>query len=420
MRRYFAVSLVCLLVLEACSFTKSPDRRAAIEGARLTLCKSIESKDEILLPREAANTFSPYDPQVVAHLSMENFSGNAKIRWIWLDPYGQEYHISQPANLSTSNGKYVQRATLSHALAIDGEPAAARPGDWKVVIEVDGKPFRSDLFSILDPRMVVSPLNGAEVPVSLNRWGVIIGIEEYDHLPSAPYAGNDAEKMADYYEKVLGVPQKNTVILRDSQATKYKIEATIRNWLRKNVGRSGTVYFYFSGHGAPDETTGVPYLVPHDVDPRLGNTGYPIQTLIHDLKDLRARHTFVFLDACFSGQARGTAEMLIPLKAGIPVKKWNLSSSTMVVLSASTKNQASTVLKAAQHGLFTFYLLRAMGGDADTNGDHKISLAETYRFVKGNVTNAARLEGRVQTPDLSPPLEKIKDIDFCKVPAVSS
>jgi hypothetical protein len=416
MSRYLAACLVCMWFLVACSMFKTADRRAALEGARLTLCKSVESKDEIVLPREAARTFSPYDRQVVAHLALENFSGDAKIRWVWIDPSGDRYHTSKNAHLRTSSGKYVQRATVSHTLSIDGEPAAARPGDWKVIVEVDGKPFRSAVFSILDPSMVVPPMHGPGVAVSQNRWGVIIGIEKYDHLPSAPYAGNDADKMAVYFEKILGVPPKNTLIQRDASATKSKIEAATRSWLRKNVGRSGTVYFYFSGHGAPDETTGEPYLVPYDVDPRIGNTGYPIQTLMEDLEDLHARHTFVFLDACFSGQARGSTEMLVPVKAVMPLqKKLNLSSSTMVVLSASSKNQASTILEAAQHGLFTFYLLRAMSGDADTNGNQLVSVAETYHFVRENVADAARLKGRVQTPDITPSLEKLKEINLCKV-----
>jgi hypothetical protein len=420
MKRYLAICFVGWLVLEACSFTKTLDRRAALEGARLTLCKSVDSKDEIVIPRDVTRSFSPYDRQVVAHLSLENFSGHAKINWVWIDPSGNSYHTSRPALLMTSNGKYVQRATLSHALSIAGEPATDRPGQWKVIVEVDGKPFRSAGFTILETSMVVPPLHGPGVAVSSNRWGVIIGIEKYAHLPSAPFAGNDAAKMSVYFEKILGVPPGHTITLRDDGATKSQIEATVKNWLGGNVGRSGTVFFYFSGHGAPDETSGEPYLVPYDVDPRLGITGYPIQTLIGDLKELHARHTFVFLDACFSGQVRGSSDMLVPVKAIMPVKAFNLSFSTMVILSASSKNQASTILEAAQHGLFTFFLLRAIGGDADANGDHHVSVAETYHFVKENVLSVARLKGKLQTPFITPSLEIVKDINLCNVAGPSS
>ena len=76
----------------------------------------------------------------------------------------------------------------------------------------------------------------------------------------------------------------------------------LEEWLPRNAKPTSTVFFYYSGHGAPDPETGKAYLVPWDGDPQfLKSTAYPLENLYASLRKLKARRVVVALDACFSG-----------------------------------------------------------------------------------------------------------------------
>ena len=87
-----------------------------------------------------------------------------------------------------------------------------------------------------------------------------------------------------------------------------------------------------------------------------------------------------------------------------------LASGKINVLAASTGSQISSDYDNAKHGLFTYYLLRGMRGEADKNGNGSIELGELYDYVKINVSEKASLElNRDQTPVLLPSADTAPD-----------
>ena len=50
--------------------------------------------------------------------------------------------------------------------------------------------------------------------------------------------------------------------------------------------------------------------------------------------------------------------------------------------------------------LFTYYVLRGLSGDADTNKDKVVKLNELSDYVSKNVKEQAAINGREQTPEL--------------------
>ena len=79
--------------------------------------------------------------------------------------------------------------------------------------------------------------------------------------------------------------------------TKY-----FEKWLPNNVENGGSVFVYYSGHGAPNPKTGDAYLVPYDGDPSfIDETGYSLKRLYATLGKLQAKEVIVALDSCFSG-----------------------------------------------------------------------------------------------------------------------
>ena len=56
----------------------------------------------------------------------------------------------------------------------------------------------------------------------------------------------------------------------------------------------------------------------------------------------------------------------------------------------------SVVLDEAKHGVFSYYLMKGMEGDADSNKDKKITSGELHNYVLANVSRMQRN----QTPEL--------------------
>lgn len=42
------------------------------------------------------------------------------------------------------------------------------------------------------------------------------------------------------------------------------------------------------------------------------------------------------------------------------------------------------------HGVFTYFLLKGLAGDADANSDHRVSLGELIPYLSENVRRATR------------------------------
>lgn len=419
-KTYLAALLAITPFIFSCSSVKQVRKPPPFKFAGTTLSKDVDAIGTSVVPIHPATTFSTEDTMAVAHVKLENLSGTHKLRWDWYDPEGNLYTSSGDFPIKASTGMYSKEATAWHPLSIKGEKAEDYPGQWEVKIFLDGRFQGSTPFNMKTIADIVKLPDGLSQTVYPNDWGLIIGIEDYAHLPSVEYAKKDALIMRDYFMKVLGVPEKNIIHLLDVDATKARIEGYLRNYIPNNVSKDTTLYVYFTGHGAPDMEGGDPYLVPYDGDTLfIAQTGYSLETFYKDLNNLDVERVFIFLDSCFSGAASRAADMLIPgvKPALLHVKDVALHSDEIISFSASQTGQISNTYREAKHGLFTFFLLRALRGDADDNDDHLVSVKEVYNFVKDHVENVSHKIGRKQIPGITPSLDKLKkDIAVCKVP----
>lgn len=236
------------------------------------------------------------------------------------------------------------------------------------------------------------------------NWAVVIGIEKYrDDLPEATWAEADAKAFESYAEGTLGIPPTHIKTLLGARAGRADMASAFEEWLPRNaVDRKAVVYVFFSGHGAPDPASGAAYLVPYDADAAyLKTRGYAVTELYKQLDRLKVAQTVVFLDSCFSGSgdrsvlAAGTRPL-------VPVRD-TATPKGVVAFSAASAAQTTGAAQGQQHGLFTFHLLAALAGAADTNGDHNVSLDEVVKYVSGRVAEDARLDNREQTPTLKAP-----------------
>ena len=253
------------------------------------------------------------------------------------------------------------------------------------------------------------------VPISVNTpdyhsqtrpddFAIVVGVEKYaQNLPPAEYASNDAKAVFKHL-RALGVPARHIVFLSNERAGKSELIKNLERWLPMNVKSDSRVYFYFSGHGAPDPTTGDAYLLPFSGDPSdLADTAYPLSKLYAQLSRLKAHQVVAMIDSCFSGAggrsviARGTRPLVNQIKEGVVSPQGKL-----LVLTASKADQISGVLDDKKHGAFTYYLLKGLNGAALNAQDH-VTLHSLYGYLKPQVEDEAHLDSRDQDPQLLPP-----------------
>ena len=97
-----------------------------------------------------------------------------------------------------------------------------------------------------------------------------------------------------------------------------------------------------------------------------------------------AKSVTVYLDACFTGQTRDSKMLIADARPIIiSLNKDNIPSN-ITVFSASSGSQISGAIKEKEHGLFTYYLLKGMSGDADTNKDKSIQINELKKIKDMN------------------------------------
>jgi hypothetical protein len=235
-----------------------------------------------------------------------------------------------------------------------------------------------------------------------NNFALVVGIEKYSNdLPSAQFAEHDARSVRDHLV-ALGYPERNIMYLTGEKASMVGIKKNLESWLPNHVGPDSTVFIYFSGHGSPDAASGEAYLVPWDGDPTyLKDTAYSTKRLFAQLGALKAKHVIVALDACFSGKegrsvvASGTRPLVTKIDMGLP------QAGNVVSLSASGSDEISGTTADQGHGLFTYFLLKGLNGDA-ANKAGSVTVNGLFSYLSPKVQDAARQDNREQKPRMSP------------------
>lgn len=231
-------------------------------------------------------------------------------------------------------------------------------------------------------------------------FALVIGIEKYQSVPSALYGERDAAAFKSYAIATLGVPEENTIYLIGQRATRTGVAKYIEEWLPKNVDAKSRVYVYYSGHGAPDPVKGQAYLIPWDGDPAfLESTAYPVSKLYENLQKLQAKQIFVALDSCFSGAggrsvlAKGARPLITVTDTALPL------DPKLSVLTASSGEEIAGSLDEQGHGIFTYYLLKGLKGEAADSDGH-VTLTSLHSYISQSVKRAARRQNREQSPQL--------------------
>jgi hypothetical protein len=269
----------------------------------------------------------------------------------------------------------------------------------------------TDSTTITVSRQAVSPsinLTESLKPESIKRAAsrdavaIIIGIQNYKRVPKAEFANSDAKEFYEYAIRGLGIKPENIKLLVDEDADEVELYKAFQNWLPLQVTKNKTdVYVFYSGHGLPSPDGKSLYFLPHDVDKQfIEKTAVSKQEVIAALVASKPKSVTMFIDACYSGQTRN-GEMMIASVRPLSVKsEASVYPSNFTVISASSNDQYSSSSPELKHGIFSYYLMKGMEGDADNNKDGKITAGEMQEYLSDKVSRQAMSMSRKQDTQL--------------------
>ena len=215
-----------------------------------------------------------------------------------------------------------------------------------------------------------------------DHYAVVVGISVYaDSVNNLPSPAMAATEMRDTLCS-NGWSSDNILLLTNEQATRQGILDAL-DWLSD---KTGTVMFYFSGHGSQVKDTSGDEAGIDFIDEAIVPYECSKSTLILDdeLADIfagfRAEEIVMIFISCFSG---GMAE-----ESNI-VKEESFYRMPMEELKASNR----VIIAACQEGLTTYefpifgqpvarYLGESFNGNADLNSDGKVTAEEAFEYTQ--------------------------------------
>ncbi len=244
-----------------------------------------------------------------------------------------------------------------------------------------------------------SPLPKGGIPRS---YAVIVGISRYQKLPDKwqlQFPESDAQSIYTVLISPEGgnFKQENVHMLTGAKATLAAIRHEIGEWLPSVAKDGDRVLIYFAGHGLVFQSKG--YLAPFDVDlDNIGATGYPMEELGVTIgSKIQAKSKILLTDACHSGAISPTdTENLNGKLAALDKSLFSLTASR-----ASERSFESPDLQGG-HGVFTYYVVKGLEGEADTSPrDGIVTADELSEYVH---TRCARIPTASRTPRPTVPI----------------
>lgn len=307
-----------------------------------------------------------------------------------------QFTDARPRFNKTSSFKLPLKQSAATLTPIDIVPIAVETGAVEVL---------ASLTSVVDTDI---PKTGMHNPDAV---AIVIGNARYDNtnIPTVEFAIRDASIIKEYLVHTLGYDAENVLSYFDVDQRKMLSifgrentpEGRLNDYIKPGLS---DVFVYYSGHGAPDSDTKEAYLLPSDCDPDdLINTGYSRELLFKNLALMPAKSIMVVIDACFSGGS--DAGPLVGDMSPIYIETdpvMQLPNGT--VFSSSQGDQISSWYREQKHGLFTYFFLKGLRGEADANQDKQVTVGELEQYLidprNGVPYWARRLKSREQVPQV--------------------
>jgi len=219
---------------------------------------------------------------------------------------------------------------------------------------------------------------------------LVIGISRYQFIDTLNFADTDAAFFAAYLKssKFWNIDPADITVLLNDQA-KYGDLTVQLQQIALQCQPGDNLIFYFSGHGDVETNTlfNRGFLLAQDTY----SSNYMANGLrVDDLKDLFVTlqtnnvKVIVITDACRSGKLSGGIKGAEFTAAAIK----NIWKNEIKILSSQPGQLSYEDQKWGNgRGVFSYFLIKGLSGEADANKDSIITLAELEMYVGSNVAS---------------------------------
>jgi hypothetical protein len=227
--------------------------------------------------------------------------------------------------------------------------------------------------------------------------GIVIGVGRFreNSIAKVKYATRDAETMATYLKSIGGIPPERVRTLVDAHALKSDLTEVLEEWLPEQVDSTTVVYVSVMGRGVVEPTTGAVSIMLFDSTATSGARRYSLRRLQESLAKLPIQRAVVMLDLSLElapgTEATGTITPLWEQEgSGNEKIMWMIGNRAV---------QETHSYDPGGHGLFTYQLLKGLGGSADLDKNGTILAGELCTYTRGQVLKMAREQyGNQQEP----------------------
>lgn len=239
-------------------------------------------------------------------------------------------------------------------------------------------------------------------------WILLVGVNNYQdpELPSLRYPAVDCQGLGEAISQATqGFPNKEVIIHHDF-APQPPTLAVIRGSLQQIVSQTqfqDFILLYFSGHGIlePNSQQAVLCLTDTRTDNLLA-TGLGLQELLQILGRTSANQQLICLDTCHSGDMKlfglnsgkardgSSSEAIINSAPKLTevLRQRAAQSKGFCALLSCDQGQKSWEFPELGHGLFTYYLMRGLLGEAadssgviEADGLYKYVYRQTLQYI---------------------------------------
>jgi tetratricopeptide (TPR) repeat protein len=226
--------------------------------------------------------------------------------------------------------------------------------------------------------------------LSGHSYAVVVGISHYPNLPDnlqLQFAERDAQSIYTILISPEGgnFKAENVKVLTGARATLAAMKSQIDTWLPGVAQDDDRVLIYFAGHGFLYRGKG--YLAPSDFKlEQADTTGYPMDELGAVIgSKIHAKWKILLTDACHSGA-------ISPEDTQSLNRTLSTLNESLFSLTASRDREKSFESPDLQggHGVFTYYVVKGLEGEADYSHDGKVTADELAEYVHTQVREATK------------------------------
>lgn len=213
----------------------------------------------------------------------------------------------------------------------------------------------------------------------MDKWAILIGINQYDHVKSLKYCENDVFDVKKAFCDLLEFPENHITLLSDDSETKPTRDKIFHHLGKicseKKIQPDDLLIFYFSGHGMIGNRDGRDYLLPAGASPyALEQTGLKVEDVTDYLKMTGCNNLVMFMDACREAVEGTRGVMSIGEDSKAICKR-----SGIVTFFSCDPTDFSYEIDDLKHGSFTYNVLQALENPGCS------TVEEIDKFLKDNV-----------------------------------